>query len=707
MDAGIFTLATEDYKRDVDPITDYIKQAAFYLHKNTGKTIDECISFIRDGLKAKKFKDVKDPEVVYLHRDETGDRAERTTTLTKYLYSSLRAKELIAPTMTTYIPKHVKVSLLETYIKDNIKARSVAKKLSFALKNAGKKEEATIKTIEQTYKKLNNNAISGAHVSKSTPLNNKTAHSTLTSNCRVVAGLGNANNEKFVTGNRHYWSHKIVMFNLVSITSDSNYALIGEIVNKYNLYIPTIDDVMDCIKYSTDLYWNNALALDDIRKFVVTLNDLERVAFVYTGDLYHIKKHNESLVRDLIGRMSEKVVGGFENGLDTIYKLEESYVNLAHQICTAEVKGRGKDYASIEKDGNLGTVINTTLNVSKVLTDYSLFIKAFFVTKHMPASVAYLPNSIRRAVVTSDTDSTIFTVQDWVKWYYGDYVQNDLASPIAGVVVFLTAQTITHTLAQMSANFGFAKDDLHTMAMKSEFYWPVFVNTSVGKHYFALCEIQEGNVFSKFEREVKGVHLKSSNSPKIITEAATTLMDKILKDTLEGKKLELKYFLTEVANIERNIRTSIMNNEITYFRLSKIKSPESYTKTEEGSPYQHHILWEQVFSEKYGSIAKPPYSVIKIPTILGNKTDLKNWLDTIVDTDLKTKLAEWLKVFNKTSLPTMYISVDYVMSKGIPIELASIIDIRRITMDICNVFYMLLESLGYFVKEDSIVSDFY
>jgi hypothetical protein len=55
----------------------------------------------------------------------------------------------------------------------------------------------------------------------------------------------------------------------------------------------------------------------------------------------------------------------------------------------------------------------------------------------------------------------------------------------------------------------------------------------------------------------------------------------------------------------------------------------------------------------------------------------------------------------------MYISVDYVMSKGIPVELASIIDIRRITMDICNVFYMLLESLGYFVKEDSIVSDFY
>ncbi|WP_227625177.1 family B DNA polymerase, partial [Klebsiella pneumoniae] len=54
-----------------------------------------------------------------------------------------------------------------------------------------------------------------------------------------------------------------------------------------------------------------------------------------------------------------------------------------------------------------------------VLGDYAILINAFWVTNNMPASVAWIRDSVRQVAITSDTDSTIFTVQDWVQWYCG------------------------------------------------------------------------------------------------------------------------------------------------------------------------------------------------------------------------------------------------------------------------------------------------
>jgi hypothetical protein len=61
--------------------------------------------------------------------------------------------------------------------------------------------------------------MSGAMSSPSTPLHNKTGHSTLTSGCRNTTSFSNANNEKILTGNRHYYNVNIILNNLVFITS--------------------------------------------------------------------------------------------------------------------------------------------------------------------------------------------------------------------------------------------------------------------------------------------------------------------------------------------------------------------------------------------------------------------------------------------------------------------------------------------------------
>ena len=115
--------------------------------------------------------------------------------------------------------------------------------------------------------------------------------------------------------------------------------------------------------------------------------------------------------------------------------------------------------------------------------------------------MVYFPDSIRRSAITSDTDSTIFTVQDWVIWHKGKVEFSEGATALAtSVVIYLHRKTITHVLARMSANFGIETERIHQIAMKNEFKFDVFVPTQVAKHYYALISCQEGNVFD-FEEE--------------------------------------------------------------------------------------------------------------------------------------------------------------------------------------------------------------
>lgn len=729
---NVFVLDDAKYKRNVDPINQYISQASNFLSISTGDSLETCTKFIKNSIKNKTFQDMHDPIVVYLDRNELGDREQKECTLTNYVYGSIKERELIAPTMTTYLHPDVKESISVMYVTDNIKGRGVAKKSQFAKEAEGstleqeaskendieKKEKLLLqaKTCllagyrdnkRQTNFKLRNNAKSGAMVSSSNVLYNKTGHSTLTSNCRIIASLGNANNEKVITGNRHYWSPQVVINSIVSIVSNSDYNAIKETLDIYNLYLPNVDDVIDCITCSTDLYWKDPKAIARIRVFLTKLNTLQLAAILYTGDLYHIKKHNDQFIRNFITGLSTKIVGmEVDDPVSTAYKIDENYMILAHQVCMKEVKGKGKDYKRMDKE-SLNTLIATSTNIQATLFNHSTLIKTFFTTTNIPSSVAYISNSVRKTVVTSDTDSTIFTVQEWIKWYFGDYVVNDKSIAVAGAVVFFASQSITHVLAVISANMGMAKKNLHTMAMKSEFFWPIFVNASVAKHYFALCEIQEGNVFNKYKKEIKGIHLKSSNAPKRVISKAEEIMDKIMHTVLDNKQIVLGDILKEVADFERMIISSIMDGKLEFFRAGMIKEPESYTKNSNESPYQHYLLWNTVFGPRYNNIEPPPYGVIKVPTILNNTTKLKEWLESINDIELRSRLASWLIQFGKDSLPTMYLSAEYVQTNGIPEDIKSVIDVRRVISDLCNILYIILETLGFYLKDGRITSDMY
>lgn len=693
------------YKRNRKPLVvleHYVNQAAYYLSKTKDISIEEAQAFIKAGLAKGGQFEFKDPKVEYLQRKENGDREKRETTLTRYIASAIKNDELIAPTFTTYLPPKVKTSVLARFVVNNIALRSAAKKEQFKFEAIKDFVNMGIKKVEQTGRKLGNNGISGAHNSSSTILFNKTAHSTLTSTCRSTSGYGNANNEKFITGNRHYYDADVVMNNIASIVTNVDYEKIKLAVDRFGLKLPSCEDVMDCITYSSSLYWWDQEGLIEIRKFVAKLNPYERAAFVYVGDLYHLMRHNEDFVRQMLIDLCKVVKGDLEKPEAMLAKCPEDYLFFTHQLCRSFMRGVGKDYTKISHEDRC-TLALTTRQLALTVIDYQPLIEAFWITPNIPASVAYFPTSIRRSALTSDTDSTIFTVQDWVTWFMGKPTLQGMGHPVYCAVVFLASETITHVLATMSANFGVGEDLIFKIAMKSEFSFDVFVPTMIGKHYYAGISCQEGNVKPELEYETKGVGLKDSTVPKSILDVGERMRKYVIHQAYDGELIDLRHLLDLTADTELEIINSLKRGERKYLRAGTIKDQEAYSTDPDRSPYAHHVLWNEVFGPKYGMMGEPPYATLKVSVNTDTPRKFKAWIESINDLELRGRLIRYCERVGKTQIGTFMMPSERLAQIGFPDEIRRIVRYEHVACELCNPLYLVLESVGYFCVKEKVV----
>lgn len=704
MHDNYFVHPDESYTRNIDPIENYLIQVAKYIQIKTKKSTEECRAIAKGIIQNNVTGNVRNPVVKYLERSENGDKYSKQVKLYEYITGIIKENEILAPTFTTYLHPSIKVSILSSFIEGNVKQRSISKKLALTAKARGDTELYIAKNNEQGIMKIYNNSLSGAFGSTGTSLINLTGHSTLTSTTRSVSSMGNAINEKLIAGNRHYRNYAVVVNNIVSITTLTDLDELARVIEKFGMKYPTVEETVACVEYSTRLYWVNDIYLSKIRQIIEKLSPAERAAFVYIGDLYHIRKLNDTFVFDFLTSLKEKKIEQTQNPLEIIQKADEHILSFACQICSEEVKGLGKEYDKMPEI-TVQYLAGTVLNITKTLQYYQDFIQVFFASKAVPASVAYIPSMIRRAVVVSDTDSTMFSTDDYVQWYYKKIVFSPEALALASSVAFIATQSIANGLRILSANINVARNKLSILSMKPEYTFPVFVQTSVAKHYFASISVQEGNVYSKPSYEIKGVHLKSSAAPPAITKVSKEWMESILRRVENNEKISLKEKIAELKAIEIMIFDSIQSGKIDYFRSGKIKDLTAYAGALGITPYFHHLLWQEVFEPKYGTIEPIPYEVIKIPLNLPNKTACQRWITGITDKELAQRLADSLTKYNKDKLGVLLLNKGYCQSQGIPKEIIEIIDIRRIVLELTKSFRMIIESLGICLKKDMLIID--
>lgn len=731
-----FVKPASAYQRDLDVVGNYRRDMAIFLSKRTGKPIEQCVEYIKRQTGPGGKFEIIDPVLLCIHRDDKGDRAQSEITFTTYLSDIIANRWLFAPSMTVYEHPDVLESLLSVYITGNIIGRGKVKHEGLEAKMAGQefklkaeafakagdtvqarfmsRQAATmseledLKENEQTTYKTANNSLSGAQASVSTILHNKSAHSSLTSTCRVATSLGNANNEKFLAGNRHYWSPDCVKANIVSVIGHVDYDLIKKSMDLYGLRAPSVDEVMDLITYSTSHYWSNQRQITEIRLLVEGLNDLERSAFAYVGDMWHLSKFNDLPMRVFMARLSSKATVAIEleeaktyiKGMDNDLK---AFVSL---LCAKELAGLGLGKLLEQNPENYCIIGATVKNIHHVLNDYQYLINAFWVTENMPASVAWIRDSVRQVAITSDTDSTIFTVQNWVQWYCGKVDFSEEAFAVDYTMVYLATQSIIHVLAQLSTTMGVVPEKLNVLAMKNEFAFSVFSLTSMAKHYFAYKAAKEGNVFSSLEEEIKGVYLKDSNCPPDIMKIVTSTMCGIMDTVMAGEKVKITEIMQRVADIEHGIISSVMRAESKYLARASVKDAGAYVNPGQ-SPYQHFLLWERAFRDKYGEAPKPPYSAIKVSLDLPNKTAIAEWLAGIPDAHIREALTRQYE--GKPSATTLLLPKDVVELCGLPTEVLQAMNIRKLVYSTVRPFYLILESLGVFLSNDNntkLVSDF-
>lgn len=708
---SIFINDLDSYRRKFNIWDAYIDSMAIGLTKVFNKPLEEMREYVKKVVGKGGRLEVTDPPMKYVGRNKFGDRALRETTFLDYIKRVADNDFIISPSMTVYQNSNRIRSVSAIYIDENIAKRSKSKKEMFAAKAAGDMALHAYKNNEQQTAKIKNNALSGAHCSVSTPMYLDTIHSTLTSTCRSASGYGNANNEKVISGNRHYWSPDIVQANIVTIIRMTDMVAFQKTMDTYGLVHPTVDEVMECIQYSTDFYWKNKKRMVSIRRLVEGLSDVERSAFTYVGDLHHIAKHNPDVVRDLLKNLSEVRCEKVENPKTYIESMSEEMAALVSLLCGKMMGGNKLNKFDDFSESTQDTLAATAKGIVDTMNKYELFIKNIFVNdSSIPASVAHLPNIIRRCAITSDTDSTIFTTQDWMQWYTGRMDMSDECRNVGHAVAFLTSSSITHILAQMSANLGIEKKSLTRYAMKSEFYFPVFSLTSRAKTYFALIEAQEGQVFTELDKEIKGAVLKASTSPKFIVDGAMELLNEILMTVYEDKKIQIIPILKRVAALENQIVSSIHSGSTEFFKRVEIKDESGYKGGKYGSPYFHYVLWKDVFAVKYGSIPEPPYPAVKISLATDKPSTFKRWFDGIEDNAFKERLTDLLKEANKRNIGSINLPIAITSQMGIPKEILDAMDIRSILSQLMEPYYVLLECLGVYNIEKNqqrLISDLY
>lgn len=707
-----FLREEEFYKQEADYLNDAMRQSAFYLAKRTGKPIADVEKWLRAKLRTEGELKYHPPAVNVTVRDErTQDRRVEQTNVVDLFKTASERKLIRAPSLTYFLPPEVKKSVLAEFIDHNVALRAVVKQEMFAARGKDKVLESNKKN-EQNSLKTRNNACSGAHSSKGTILHNQSTHAVLTSICRSATSYGNSNNEKLLGGSRHYYNPSVVIYNLTSICNLIDFDVFGEIVERYNFHLPTTAEVMECIEYSIVNIWSSKKALDRIESYVDTLTPLEKAAFIYVGDLYHLRKHNPDFVFEYLK--------GYVQTTDVSLPKEEwkavedimdgdlkSFVSLLRSDIT-----KGTTYRDIkqEDEDSYGILMATVKLVYANTMKYKDFIREVLTTKCVPGSIARLPEVVRRISMVSDTDSTMATAQEWSEWFAGEgQVNSKLGNDIGDTMIYVATQNIAHMMARMSANMGVTGKQIFRYSMKNEYKFGAFSLTNSAKHYFSVMASQEGATYPVPKLEVKGVGLRSSNMPVDIMADFHDTLHKMSCGVMMGEKIKLKPVLQRVSDYEHSIIGELLSGGFNHLRSGNTKGEDGYTNPM-SSAYFHHVMWEECFADKYGSPGLPPYRHRKIKVTLSNKTAIKEWLTTIKDPAMKFRLEGFFAKHGKAKIESLLLPEPILEQIGIPEEIIPLINIREAAFSSVEPFYLLFDSLGVGLidkKRSRLLSDYY
>ena len=684
--AQVSPFVDDDYVADRDIVKHYHNQASLLLSKIYNKSEEEVKPLVQE-IFIPDYNGFREANFFVFEKDKYGDRQQTVKKAREFFKTVEDNNYHLSPSFVAYKHSDEEQSVNSIGTEKFLKDRSFYKgKMQEARERGDDYQRKAFNEIQNALK-IFNNAQSGAMSSNGTPLNNKSGHTTLTSTCRALTSTANIINERLLTGNRLFINYEKTMEYMLSLLACTNLKRLDKVIKQLNMNYATTDQVMDMLKRCSSYYWNNEEQSNILNHFVSELlSPLERTAVLCIMDLNGLYTTNSKIVTEFLDDWCKTPTPPKGSKEDEYQKpANGDYYILCVSKLLDDVSKVGVNYLN-----------EYHLKVEEKWKD---FIEVFFKARIPPNGVFSIKEMIRESVLTSDTDSSIYTVDEVIDKYTQDPTT---ALRLNGVLTYFIRMLSVHQHAQLSKNMNVSNKNLGRLTMKNEYLFGSYVTTLMSKHYFATQLMVEGVMNKEVKMEIKGVHLRSSKVAKQIKDFAHQLMRDILDAVYEKRKLDAATILHQVAELERQIISDIEGGSPVWLGRATINNKEMYKDHETKiTAYYYHELWNNVFGPKYGKAPPPPYSVIKINTTTTSKRKLEDYYDVLTDKDFKERLQTFLG--DRDKLNAFYVPEDMIERlKGVPREMILGSDIRSIISQNLKSIYAVLETMGIYIMNKDV-----
>lgn len=681
--SGVGPFLSEEYTSDRNILKHAIDQYTMLISRTKGLDESEVKNNLMDFFKGNK-EEFRSRKAKVIVKNKVGDREVKIIPISAVFKHVQQNNYHFSPSMVAY-----------THSDEEECVNSIGTRLFIANRKHYKDLRQSVPKGSVLYGKYHelqnafkifNNAQSGAMSSEGTPINNKTGHTSLTSTCRCLTSTANLVNEQFVAGNRFYNTPENTLQSLTARIQVTDLKALESVMEKYKLHYATVEDVMERVRYSSYRYWESVKHMAIIEGFLESISALERSSILYTLDLVSLFQHNEDMVIKFFDEFTHITTP--EEG-----KTEEDYAKPSngdkYVLCISKLL---KEPSKLELN-----CLND--HQDKVEDKYSDFIKVFFKSPIPPSGLFDVISAVRDCVLTSDTDSSIYTVSEMIDSYTTD---KQKSIRLNAVLTYFIRMISVDQHQQLSANLNVAKKNLKLLGMKNEYYFGAYVTTLMSKHYYASQLMVEGVMNPEPDMEIKGVHLKSSKIAKSIKDFAQKLMGDAISAIENKTKLNAAETLREIGDLERSIMDDINGGDWKWLSKQTVKGKTAYSKPD-SSVYFFHEMWEEVFADKYGPAPDLPYIGIKVSVDLGTKGKVKDFIASIKDPVIASKFEQYMTVKGRGDLGNIVLPMERLQyMKDIPEEVKQCIDMRTIIKQNLKSVYEVLNSTGLYFMNASI-----
>lgn len=686
------------------PTAAYVDQMSSYLKRRYPDCSDE---FIEKFIKNTVTEKIKRPRVKMLVHPEYGVTRESVEDLLTGLDPF--NKDIITPSGAIYMPPSVKESLISQMIDSKVAERNIYKKEMLDAAAVGDSVREIVSKNLQASAKIFNNSIPGAMGTPYSFLFDLPGYNAITSIGQQSVKVGYGHIERMLAGNMYLPSIESIINFVHTLTRHTPTEQVRTVLSKYNLHKPTVDEVADDLLDCLSLYRNIDGCREPVVKCLSVLTEEERAFLTYAYCYWNLIKYNKDFVRKYLTEFFSRN-GRIDKAWEAseIFDVEEDMLNMAMSLNFDVINNDPKLWNAVkEYPDAVVKLLSICRHMDKCLHDIGDLITVFFKLNYNIPGIWKYPNIVRKCVAVSDTDSAIFQTKDIVEWYTPDNLFCQDAYDINAFSVFLLSQSLEHIFGRLATAIGAEGKKRGLIKMKNEFYYPIFIRTTKGKHYLGQILIQEGKILPKPKKDIKGVQFRGSNLPSIVGDRFEQYFDWVCETLTTGDGLiSINDLLSRVVEFELEMHKSLTSGEKKYLPTAQVRVKTEYPEPMKTN-YFYYMLWDEVFAPTFGEFVIPNKGY-SIPVVSSNVFTSAAFHAELakVDPKLSSRLKEFTAKYPQKKINSIILPPTLA---EVPEVLRSIMDTRKIIFTCTRSFSLLLNQLRLSfndVKTKYLIADF-